>query len=178
MKVMVVGPQHSCTRLFVALLDVHPEVEGIMHLSMPSSGKMHSIREYFVGCDRMLIVSRDRCAVNLSNLRDYKIPLDDDIAGAACAAIRDELGAMMRRDQGLWRVSFASFDALINYRDVYLRHVLAGLGLEPSQYPTLASLEGQTRTPKDSLGRPLWFSVELTLHDANEKYYAPQGRSS
>ena len=175
---MVIGPQHSCTRLFVALLDVHPDVEGVMHLSMPSSGKMRSIREYFVGCDRMLIVSRDRCAINLSNLRDYKIPLDDDIAGAACKAMRDELGAMLRPDAALWRrVHFASFDALINYRDVYLRHVLAGLGLEPAKYPTLASLEGQTRTPKDSLGGPLWFSVELTLHDSNEKYYNLPGRT-
>lgn len=179
MKILVMGAQHSCTRLFTCLLDVHPDVVYVGHLSVPNGpghmqGPLDMNPEALKKYDYLCLVSRDRSCVNLANARDNGIPLSNDIARQSYGLLARQFQKMIDMDHFLaQKVLIVSYEALVNFRYVYIRQVLELMGLDPNKYPPdqeVAAKKGYK--PKSLPGRkkPRWFSADLAIRDSNEKY--------
>lgn len=171
MKILVIGPQHSCTRLFVGLIDVHPSVSYTNHISVPSGGSYLSLGPYLNGdYDKICVVSREPTIINLSNKTDYNIPIEENIAAKACANILSELErASLAAPDFMDKVHFVSFEALLNYGRTYIKSVLSKMGLDPAKYPSKTGIH----QPKNADGSNTWFGVELDIKDTNKKYFGP-----
>lgn len=169
-NIVVVGPQHSCTRLFTALFDRHKEIGEVGHWSIPYGENQYAfpserkiLREY----DKVVIVERDSNAIDLSNRDKKGMALDfkDDsknVSQISKAYIKEHLDALDPKivDE---RVVFASFETLVTYRDMYLRQLFAELGVDQNDYDY--RLKGRYEfSPKR------WYNVNLDVIDSNRKY--------
>ena len=60
MNTIVIGPQYSCTRLIVGLVDRHPDVRHVDHLgSLDINHPLWKSKIY----DKLIIVSRDASCI-------------------------------------------------------------------------------------------------------------------
>lgn len=169
MRILVLGAQHSCTRLFVGLFDIHPDVEVVGHASVPANGEVKSVLDIFPKYDHVCVVTRSPTAINLSNLTDYKIPIEQDIAAQAYSSIINDLKKAILEDKDFEkRLHFVSYETAQNIGEFYVKYLLSKMGLDPSKYP---GLKDEYHTPKAEDGAKQWFTVHLQIEDVNKKYF-------
>ena len=168
MNFLIIGPQHSCTRLIVAILDRHINSNNISHWSIPGGvedGLSYSfpdlslINEY----DRLIIVNRDSNAIDKSNMRDgVKIDFVNDannLSQISKKMIYENILDLNILDKCV----FISIENLFDYKSLYIRKVLEEVGLDPKNYDY--DLKGTY-----VFNPPRWFSVNLDISDSNRKY--------
>jgi hypothetical protein len=177
MRIIVVGAQHSCTRLFVGLLDVHPDAELVAHMSIPSDGKLHRIRDMHPAdlekYDRICVVTRDATCINLSNSvwkdGEVHVPLSENISKKAYDSLLGDLEYIEEHDDALMsKIHFVSYEALVHFGYLYMRSICREIGLNAGKYPPKNLLSAiKSYTPKVDR----WFSIGLNISDSNKKYF-------
>lgn len=165
MKILVIGPQHSCTRLIVAILDRHIETSEIGHYSIP--GNKPPVFNFpgdnlINSFDKIVIVNRDSNAIDKSNIKqgfgiDYENDLNN-ISQKSKKIINDGL-----KNINMNKVVFISIENLVDYKENYLRQFFKLIGLNDNNYDY--NLSG-----KYEFDPPRWFTVNLDLIDPNRKY--------
>jgi hypothetical protein len=173
MKAIIIGPQHSCTRLFTAIIDRHPDIEYAEHWSVPSGTQdnyqfpiyKNPNTEEPETYDKILVVNRDSNAIDLSCLRDnIEIFLDDESKNQSYKTksfIIDSINNLSESDRE--KLTIASFENLVTYKEVYLRQLFTTMGLDPNTYD-------YNLTGRYTFDPPRWFTVNLDLVDTNRKY--------
>ena len=168
MNFLVIGPQHSCTRLVVAILDRHINSDNIAHWSIPGGSEdglsynfpdISSINEF----DRLIIVNRDSNAIDRSNIKNgIEIDFDNDDNNLSQISKKIIYENILNLDI-LDKCTFVSIENLFDYKSLYIRKVLEAVGLDPNNYDY--DLKGTY-----VFNPPRWFSVNLNLVDSNRKY--------
>lgn len=171
MKVIVIGPQHSCTRLFTAIIDRHPDVSFVEHWSVPSGTKTylfpHDVDPHDMKpkeWDRIIVINRDSNAIDMSCERDgIKIHENENEnqSQKSKAFIRSAIDNLSEAERS--KISFVSFESLADYKELYLRQVFITMGLDPGVYDY--NLSGRY-----IFDPPRWFTVILDIKDSNRKY--------
>lgn len=163
-NILVVGPQHSCTRLVTALLDRHPDVNHVGHWSIPSNNPPvfnFPIKNHLDTFDKIVIVNRDSNAIDISNTKSgHKIDENNskNISYMSKNMIYNNLGEIDHN-----KLVFVSIETLADYKEFYIRQLLGSLGLDSNTY--CYNLSGiHTFDP------PRWYTVDLTIKDPNRKY--------
>ena len=165
MDIIVVGPQHSCTRLIVAILDRHKSVNRIVHHSIPSNKPpvfnfpdKNSTAEF----DKIVVVNRESNSIDKSNIKDgHKIDYNDDsknISQISKKIINNGL-----KDVDPNKVVFVSIENLVDYKEMYIRQFFRIIGIDENDYDY--DLHGTY-----VFNPPRWFKVKLDIIDPNRKY--------
>ena len=168
MNIIVIGPQHSCTRYTVALIDRHPDVYHVDHMgsNYPNFKNKNFLEKY----NKIVIVSRDASCINKSNAKENKIQFSEDIATQAINNINDNLDFILKNKlYDFNNIIFFSIESLVQYRTYIIKKLLLQLELDPQKYDF--NLTGRYR-PNDAYcktGR--WFDVDLNIVDPNKKYF-------
>jgi len=174
MKVLIAGPQHSCTRLFFGLIDRHPDVSLPRHLSVPGNMDNEwvwldiSDDDILSKYDKILIIDRDSNCIDRSNERDYNL---NGISEVSKNLITESMETIIHKKGLKWfgdNVVIASFESLFSYKNMYLTYLFLKLGLDPAMYDYKS--EGNYQ-PLEADGKPYWFSVDLEIKDTNKKYF-------
>ena len=167
---LVVGPQHSCTRLIVALLDRHPDVNYVGHMGTNSPNFINLIKHY----QKIIIVSRDPSCINKSNEVTNGIDFDEDVSTKATEIINKQINTIYdKHEDRIEDIHFISIESIIQYKTHVLKRFFQELGLNVDNYNY--NLTGEYR-PKDikSDKNPdgqRWFTVNLNIRDCNKKYF-------
>jgi|SaaInlStandDraft_6_1057023.scaffolds.fasta_scaffold00062_8 GR25 family glycosyltransferase involved in LPS biosynthesis len=166
---LVIGPQHSCTRLFVSILDKHPDTGHIGHIGSNMPHFAHIINQY----EKIIIVSRDSSCVNYSNFHVNKISIYDDIASDAINIINNEINKIYKTYPGRIKdIIYVSYESLYQYKTNYIKYILSQLNLNIDKYDfnlTGIYKPSDLITERNPLGKR-WFSVNLNIIDSNKKY--------
>ena len=169
MKVIVIGPQHSCTRLFTGILDKHPNIE-CNHWSVPSGMGGKTNWAFPIDYDpytdkevkyKVVIVNRDSNAIDLSNKEQKGISLSACISETSKKYIENQLLDIFYDDPA--RIIFASFELLANYKELYLWKLFKSIGVDPNLYNYVFTGVYEFEPKR-------WFSVKLDISDTNRKY--------
>lgn len=166
---LVIGPQHSCTRLFVSLLDRHPDTGHIGHIGSNTPHFAHIIKQY----EKIIIVSRDSSCINYSNQKVNKISIYEDVATEAVNIINNEINKIYELyPERVKDIIYVSYENLYQYKENYIKYILSLLKLDISKYDfnlTGIYKPSDLITDKNPTGKR-WFSVDLNIIDANKKY--------
>ena len=170
MNTIVIGPQHSCTRLIVGLIDRHPDVihvdhMGTLDINNPNIEHIWNSKIY----DKIVIVSRDASCINMSNERDYKISSKKSTAEETINIINDKINNLLKNNIYKFEdIVFLSIESLVQYKEHIVKKLLIQLGLDELKYDY--NLKGIYK-PND-IHNPdgRWFSVDLNIIDPNKKY--------
>ena len=166
---IVIGPQHSCTRLFVSLLDRHPDTGHIGHIGSNTPHFYDLINEY----KKIIIVTRDTNCINKSNLYTNKININYDIGTKAYNIINKELDKIYKNNiNRINDIIFVSFESLYQFKKNYIKYILKCLDLNINKYDY--NLQGIYK-PTDLITKEnpkgeRWFSVNLNIINSNKKY--------
>lgn len=169
-NLMVVGPEHACTRIVAGQLRIHPGVGRLAHVSIPSSGGSYgdlrgNMRDF--ECSKCVIVARDDACVDRSMIRSGGAMFEfqrerfaGQPLGSAARACREFLREWVDRDDP--DVVVVGIEALFQWREQVLRQTFRLLGLDPREYPW----------ERTGVVQFDWFSVDLEVRDPNAKYQA------
>jgi len=167
-NVMVLGAEHSCTRIICGFLHRHPDAGKIAHVSMPSSkGSFGDLEEIWkkYSIEKVVLVTRDRSANGLSMMRfsSMKESKGKELAGKPAAAATDFAISKMKPflDNHQKDVVVVNIESLFQHKKLVLRQTFSLLGLNPNVYP-------YDKEGKVTVG---WFTVDLKVYDPNEKYF-------
>lgn len=160
-NVQVIGAQHSCTRLFVGLLNQHPEIGHVGHQSVPSCTEngYHQMLHYFtphysVKIDKIIIVVRDKHCVNRSNKEKKGFK---NVGDKAVKFITEQINKM--GEEKLKDIIFTSYEMLYQYPEFTLKQLFRQIGVsEDYKIDNKKGFQGS------------WFKVDLNIKDVNEKY--------
>ena len=164
MNILVVGVQHSCTRLFVGLLNKHKELGNVGHWSIPSGNTYHNFANNIGNkkiAEKIVIVVRERNCVDLSNLRTDK---KKNVSRDGIKFIKENLDQIKQKNK-LNDVIFVSFEMLEQYKEYTLRQVFRNLGINENNY----NYNNDNETFSTD-----WFKIGLKVKDVNEKYILKQ----
>ncbi len=161
----LVGPQHACTRYITGIIARHPDVQEVLHKSVPSASNFLSFKD-FLPRDKIIIVTRDVSCINHSNYVDYNISLDDNLADQAYIHIKNEINSIVINGYPKKNIIYVSIESIILYKELYIKYILKKLELNIDNYDF--KLEGRF-TPLDN-GKPTWFTVNLPIENPNKKY--------
>lgn len=164
---MVVGVEHSCTRLVTGLMKVHPQVSLIIHKSVPAQTSWPHLdkiwQENQIG--KIVLVTRDRCSNDMSYLRSSSVALmcGKQLAGKPLGTgsdiARSHLAPFINSHEE--DVIVVSMESLVQHKELTLRQAFRLLGMDEDGYDYDRS---------DSVWHD-WFAVNLAIKDPNLKYY-------
>lgn len=170
MNTIVIGPQHSCTRLIVGLVDRHPDIRHVDHMGTfdidnPNNKHIWNSKVY----DKIIIVSRDASCINKSNERDYKIQLKESKAEETIKIINEKINNLLKDNIYKFEdIVFISIESLVQYKEHILRKLFIQLGLDESKYDYILKGNYKPNDIHNPDGR--WFTVNLNITDPNKKY--------
>ena len=156
MKVCVVGPQHSCTRYIVCLLDKHPNISFVGHIG----SNFPTIRlEKF---DKFVIVSRDENCINKSN---EKYNEKTDLGTIGIKNINKILEKVFINN--IDKIIFFSFETFFSYKNHYLHTIFQDLRLDPNNYDYKFK---KKHSPLTKSKKKRWFRINLKIKNCKKKY--------
>lgn len=166
MNTIVIGPQHSCTRLIVGLVDRHPDVKQVDHFG---SFNMHNPRVWEKKTfDKIIIVSRDASCINLANVR-HNIDPKECKAEKTINIINEKINNLLKNNiYNFEDIVFISIESLVQYKEYIIRKLLIQLGLDVSKYDY--NLKGIYKPNDIYSPKGRWFNVDLDIIDPNKKY--------
>ena len=157
MKVIVVGPQHSCTRLIVGIINRHQDIELVDHLGSIDENSYNEVFKTIEQYDKIIIVSRDNSCVNKSNEINKDINFNDGICEKTVDLINRKINDLIyNKNYDFNNIIFVSIESLVQYKNLIIK-----------KYDF--NLSGNYR-PKEINGGERWFSVNLNIEDPNKKY--------
>jgi len=170
MNVMVIGAEHSCTRIISGLLKIHPQIGEIGHVSLPSGvsfGNLEGIKRKFK-LEKIILVTRDRSCNDLSMIREsgMKAGFGKKLAGKPLGSGVDFAmsHALPFLEKHKKDVVVVSIEAVAQHKELVLRQTFRLLGLDEDKYDYHKG--GQV-----SIG---WFTVDLAVRDPNTRYFGGQ----
>lgn len=170
MNIIVIGPQHSCTRLVVGLIDRHQDVKHVDHMGtndLPElNNKLWNEKIY----DKLVFVSRDASCINKSNEENNNIPFEEGIAEKTINRINININHII--DNNIYNfndIIFISIESLVQFKELVIKKLLTQIGLDHSTYDF--NLIGNY-TPNDiNNSKKRWFNINLNIVDPNKKYF-------
>lgn len=169
MNTIVIGPQHSCTRLIVGLVDRHPDVKhvdhmGTFHIDDPKNNHIWNSKVY----DKIIIVSRDASCINMSNQK-YNIDPKECKAEKTINIINEKINNLLKNNIYKFEdIVFISIESLVQYKEHIVRKLLIQLCLDESKYNYNLNGNYKPNDIHNPDGR--WFTVNLDIIDPNKKY--------
>ena len=161
MKIAVIGPQHSGTRLFVAHLKLHSQIKDVVHWSVPGGTPKGIVYEDFYEqlktCDKFLIISRDASCINRSNITKKKM---HQVAEKSTTLIQKNI-KLLEKDGRINDVVFTSYEQLLQFKEFTLKQIFRNFGLNTENY----------RYDIKGIYKGDWWTVDMTLKDGNKKYF-------
>lgn len=158
MKILVIGIQHSCTRLFVGLLSQHPEIKSVGHQSIPSEKSYHHFCNKFttnkIKFDNIVLVVRDKGCVNKSNLKHNAF----NIAEKGAKFIKDEINKIRKEDRK--KIIITSYEMLYQFKELTLRQLFRSINVDEDNYDY--NKKGTVKCG--------WIRTSLHVKDVNSKY--------
>ena len=159
-NVLVVGVQHSCTRLFVGFLSLHSEIENAHHWSIPSGNKYNHFATKLDNikiAQKIIIVIRERNCVNLSNKQTDQM---DNVLEKGNNFIKENL-KVIKESGRLKDVIFVSFEMLEQFKEHTLRQLFRNIGVDEDNY----DYQNEGTFEAD------WWRISLKVKDCNKKYF-------
>ena len=164
MNITVIGPQHSCTRLIVGIVDRHPDVKHVDHMG---TFDITNWDEEKLG-DKIIIVSRDASCINMSNQK-HNIDPKECKAEKTIKIINEKIYNSIKNNIYKFEdIVFISIESLVQYKEHIVRKLLIQLGLDESKYDYNLNGKYKPNDIHNSKGR--WFTVDLDITDPNKKY--------
>lgn len=169
MNTIVIGPQHSCTRLIVGLVDRHPDIKHVDHMGTfyiddPNNKHIWNSKVY----DKMIIVSRDSSCINMSN-KKYNIDPKECKSEETIKIINEKINNLLKNNIYKFEdIVFISIESLVQYKEHIVRKLLIQLGLDESKYDYNMTGKYKPNDIHNPDGR--WFTVNLDITDPNKKY--------
>ena len=163
MNILVLGPQHSCTRLVVSLFDKHPDVNYVGHCG--TNDPKIIFNDNNINYDKIIIVSREENCINKSNEKHNKNKKTQGTK--AIQRINKQLNKLSNKKK-YEDIVFFSFDTFYSFRKFYLQKILESIDLNTDNYDF--NFTG-LHTPKEyNSNKERWFTVNLEVQNCNEKY--------
>jgi len=167
MRILVVGIEHSCTRFMTGLMKIHPQVDYVFHLSVPTKLESPDLEQYWKdhAFDKAVTITRDRCCNDLSYLKSSSVAkmcgkeLSGKPLGSGSDVARSHLQPFLENHKD--DVVVVSVESLFQYKELVLKQTFRLLGLSEEGY----DYQNTGKIWHD------WFSASLDPADPNEKYF-------
>jgi hypothetical protein len=162
------GPQHSCTRLIVGLIDRHPDIKYVHHMGTNEKGHIFDLD--YKKFNKIVVVSRDSSSINKSNEINKGISFNSNIAEKTVDLYKNKINQLINNNIcKLENIFFISVESLVQYKELILKKLLLHLELDITKYDFNLTGEYQPKEIDNVTNR--WFKVNLDIVDPNKKYF-------
>ena len=175
---IAVGLEHSCTRVLTGLLNLHPQIKCVHHISYPSANKFFALLDLISWIKKdfgevkvkVVLMVRDSNAIEQSQRTEGSMKrclvnigiLNDDIITEANKILIAEIYTLFADNKfTLNDFGIISIESLYQYRELSLKKLFYSLGLSVDNYDYYSK----------EIFDLVWSKVNLEITNVNKKYY-------